>query len=79
LSRFTFQVFACTEEAAEDAAAALASAVAGLTGVPTRCAGTGVWILAHDQLTGPAFIQAGPDAGEHFCFAVTCQLLLAAY
>jgi hypothetical protein len=79
LSRFTFRVFAGTEESAETAAAALATVVASLTGRPVPCADTGVWILAHDQLTGPAFAQAGPDSGEEFCFVVTCQLLLAAY
>ena len=76
LTRVTFRVFAGTEEAAEQAAAAVATALAALTGVPVRCGGTGVWILAHDQLAGPLFVPAGADAGEQYCFQVTCQLLL---
>jgi hypothetical protein len=79
LTRVTFRVFAGTEEAAERAAAALATAVAGLTGVPVRCGQTSTWLRGHDLLTGPLFVPAGPDAGEEFCFQVTAQLLLADY
>jgi hypothetical protein len=78
MTRVTFRVFAGTEEYAEQAATALASAVAALTGVPVRCGDTGTWIRGHDQLTGPLFVPAGPDAGEQFCFQVSAQLLLAA-
>jgi hypothetical protein len=79
LTRVTFRCFAGTEEAAEQAASALAKALASLSGVPARCGDTSTWIRGHDQLTGPMFVPAGPDAGEEFCFQVSVQLLLADY
>ena len=78
LTRLTFRVYAGTEEHAERAAAALATILAALAGL-VPCGQSGTWILGHDQLTGPLFVPAGPDAGEQFCFQVTCQLLLADY
>jgi hypothetical protein len=79
LTRVVFRVYAGTEEAAERAAAALAGAIAGLTGAPRRCGQTSTWIRGHDQMTGPIFVPAGADSGEQFCFQVSCQLLLADY
>lgn len=79
LTRVTCRIFAGTEEMAEESAAAVTRAFGALTGVPAPCADTSIWILSHDQLSGPTYVQAGPDAGEQYCFQVSCQLLLAAY
>lgn len=78
-ARIIAQAYAGTEEAAEQAAAAYANAVAGCTGDPQPCGTTGLWILSHDQLAGPAFIPAGPTTGEEYCFQVTAEFLLADY
>jgi hypothetical protein len=47
--------------------------------VPVRCGQSSIWLRGHDDLVGPLFVPAGPDAGEQFCFQVSCQLLLADY
>ena len=79
LARITAQAYAGTEEAAEEAAAAYARAVAACTGVPVPCGTSGVWILSHDQLAGPAFIAAAPNSGEQYCFQVVAEFLLAEF
>ena len=38
-----------------------------------------MWILSHDQLAGPAFIAAGPNTGEQYCFQVIAEFLLAQF
>jgi hypothetical protein len=76
-ARFTFQVYAGTELAAEHGAVALLTALQALTGDPAPAGSTGVVILAHGLLTGPTFIPA--PASEQYCFMVTADLLLADY
>jgi hypothetical protein len=78
-ARIITQAYAGTEEAAEIAATAYANAVTRLTGVPAPCGDTGIRILSHAQLAGPAFIPAAPTTGEQFCFQVTAEFLLADY
>lgn len=79
LARFTFHVYAGTEEATEAGAVALAARLSVLTGIPEQCGETSVRILAHDQLSGPTFLPPAPDTGEAYCFEVTVALLLADY
>jgi hypothetical protein len=79
VARFTFQVYAGTEDAAEHGAVALLKALGGLTGNPVPAGGTGIWILTHGLITGPTFIPAPASSGEQYCFMVTADLLLADY
>lgn len=76
VARIQFLVFAGTEEAAENAAAALRSEVEKLTGCPERCGDTSTWVLAADNLTGPMFIDN--PAAEQYCFQVGADFLLTA-
>jgi hypothetical protein len=78
-ARIIGQVYAGSQEMAENAATAYANAVAGCTGRPQRCGQTSTWILSHDNLAGPAYIAAGPTSGEQFCYQVVAEFLLADY
>jgi hypothetical protein len=76
-ARITALAYAGTEDVAEVAAAAYAAAVAALSGVREECGGTGIWILGHDNLAGPAFIPPSATTGETYAFQVTADFLLA--
>jgi hypothetical protein len=77
IARITAQAFAGTQQAAETAAVAYARAVAACTGNPEPCGATGLFILAHENLTGPVYVPAGASGGEQFCYAVVADFLLA--
>lgn len=72
-----FLVYSLTEDVAEKAAKALATAIETLTGIPQRAGDTGVSVLVHDNLTGPVYAPQPPDSGEQFCFQVSADFMLA--
>lgn len=78
-ARIAASIYAGTEEAAENAAAAYATAVQDLTGNPEPCPGTGVRVLVSDNVTAPAYVPQPADTGEPYCFTVTADFVLAQY
>jgi len=76
-ARIQAVVFAGTEEAAENAAAALLSEFEKLTGMPEPCGTTGVTVLIADNFTGPFFQPAPPaSSGEIYSFQVGADFVL---
>lgn len=78
MARMQFLVYAGTEDAAENAAAALRSLIETLTGAPQLCGTTGVKILVSDNWVGPLQIPVAPDTGEIFAFQVNADFVLTA-
>lgn len=78
VARLQGSVYAGTQEAAENAAAALRSAWESLTGCPEPCGDTGVMIMVTDNHLGPVFQPAPPNGGEEFCFQVSADFVLMA-
>lgn len=77
-ARISTLIYGGTQEAAEDAAAAFASAVQSLTGRPVPCGDTGVLLLVHDNLSGPMFVPMPETGGEQFAFEVAADFILSA-
>ena len=76
-ARMQWDVYSEDEHAAELAAAALASQVETLTGLPQPCGDAlGTVLLVHDNLAGPVFTPMPTDGGEPFCFQVQADLVL---
>ena len=73
VARVQVQVFAGTEQAAEQAAAALRTGFESLTGCPERCGDTGVLVLVADNHNGPFFVAG---TSEQFCFQVGADFVL---
>ncbi len=72
-ARLQAMVFAGTEEAAENAAAALRGEFEKLTGCPEPCGTTGVTVLVADNHNGPFAV---PGTNEQFCFQVGADFTL---
>jgi hypothetical protein len=70
------EIFGSTQQAAELAAAAYASAVRTLTGSPVAMGDTGVTCLVADNVTGPLDVAVPPDQGELYSFHVTADFYL---
>lgn len=77
-ARIQAQIFGGTEEFAEAAAAAYATAVEGLSGAPQRCGATGVTVLVAGNTSGPMFVPMPADGGEQYCFQFDADFVLAA-
>jgi hypothetical protein len=74
-----FLVFAPVEETAENAAAALASEIELLTGMPQAAGSSGYMVLVADNLRGPVSVPQPADSGEPYCFQVTADFALAKF
>ena len=70
------QIFGGTQQAAELAAAAYASAVRTLTGSPEPMGDSGITCLIADNVTGPLDVAVPPDQGELYAFHVTADFYL---
>ncbi len=79
LASIVFQVYSPTEDVAERAAAALATAIEQLTGSPEPCGQTGVTVLVSDRLQGPVHVPQPADSGEPYCFQVGADFTLAEF
>jgi len=77
VARISALVYAGTVDAAETAAAALASAFNTLNGDPEPCGDTGVTVLVTDNVTEPAYQPQPADSGEQYCFQVAADFVLA--
>lgn len=75
-ARISFMIYGGTEESAEDAACALATAIQTLTGKPAPCGTTGITVLASDNLSGPMFVPMPAEGGEQFAFEVASDFVL---
>jgi hypothetical protein len=76
IARVQAYVYAGTVEAAEQAAADLASAFHELRGCPEPCGATGVTVLATDNVVEPAYVPQPADAGEQYCFQTAADFVL---
>jgi hypothetical protein len=76
LARIQAYVFAGTVEAAEAAAADLASAFHELRGNPEPCGQTGVTVLCTDNVVEPNYVPQPADGGEQHCFQVAADFVL---
>jgi hypothetical protein len=76
VARISALVYAGTPEAAEAAAADLASAFNSLNGCPEPCPGTDVTVLVSDNVSEPAYQPQPADAGEQYCFQVAADFVL---
>lgn len=74
-ARMTCTVYAGTEQSAEEAAAALMTAIAALNGRPEPCGGSGVVVLVTDNRTGPSYAGFAPE-GENHAFQVGADFVL---
>ncbi len=70
------EIFGGTQQAAELAAAAYASAVRTLTGQPVAMGDSGITCLVADNVTGPLDVAVPPDQGELYLFHVTADFYL---
>jgi hypothetical protein len=75
-ARIQWDIYSPDEVCAENAAAALATCVEGLSGKP-QPAGD-LTALVHDNLAGPVFVPQPDTAGEPYCFQVQADILLTA-
>jgi len=76
IARISALVYAGTVDAAEAAAADLATAINSLRGNPERCGSTGVSVLATDNVSEPLYVPQPADSGEQFCFQVAADFIL---
>jgi hypothetical protein len=76
VARISAMVYGGTQEAAEAAAAALASAVEALSGSPQRAGDTGVLLLVSANLSGPMYVPMPSAGGEEFAFEVAADFML---
>jgi len=74
VATITATIFGPTLDAAENAAAAWATAAQNLTGDPAACGDTGVTILAAYNVIGPSAL---PGTGEIYAFLVVANFILA--
>jgi hypothetical protein len=77
-ARISALFYGGTEETAEAAATAYASAVERLSGRPVPAGDSGLTILASDNLSGPQYVPMPAEGGELFAFEVAADFLLAA-
>jgi hypothetical protein len=75
-ARISAMVYAGTVAEAETAAVAYANAIRGLRGSPVPMGDTGVWCLAHDNLSGPQFVAQPSAGGEEFSFEVAADFVM---
>lgn len=75
--RMSAQVYAGTVEAAENAAAALATTWDALQGCPEPCGKSShVLAVATDNLLGPMYMPTPADTGEPYQFMVSADFVL---
>lgn len=77
-ARISALFYGGSQETAEAAAGAFASAVQSFSGLPAACGDTGVLLLATDNLSGPMYVPMPAEGGEQFAFEVGADFLLSA-
>lgn len=76
VARISALIYGGKQSSAELAAAAYATAVRDLAGLPVRVPETRVSILVAAGLTGPSYVPQPPDTGELYCFQVLADFTL---